>query len=548
MRLAYALITIAILPSLLSAQDPSPSNPLSQVKPDDLCTVEGVVVNGVTGDPIKNISVTLQPLVKGGQASNALTDFSGRFAFQNLTPGRYLIQATALGPNWVFARSDPARSHRVLALDPGRHVHDLIFRLQPGGVITGTVYDEDSQPVVGAQVQAFPAGHGNRSGISAAAQTNDLGGYRLFGIPAGKYYVVATGSPAFGFKAPTDEVYLPTLYPGTSDAGQALAVEVRAGDEQRGINLDLILTRGASVRGRVIMPAAAKSSAGAYVQLLPRDAPPDLPQQLTQYGSGAQDGKGNFEIHGVPPGAYNLSANWGDGKGFYHGQVPVNVGNENLEGVTVTLSPGFSLQGRVNADPGMPLNFTQLSIYLEPMGPSGMGAGGARINPDGTFVFENIFEGDYRLHVAGFPEEFYVKSAKWGGGDALSSGFNVGREQSGGTLVIDLALDGGRVDGTVIHDQQPVPGAFVALVPDPPNRSREDLYSQTSADLLGRFSLLGLPPGDFKLFAWEPGESVPYRDPDFIKNYESRGAHVHIEVKKQQSVQLELIPAEEEPQ
>lgn len=106
MRLAYALITIAILPSLLSAQDPSPSNPLSQVKPDDLCTVEGVVVNGVTGDPIKNISVTLQPLVKGGQASNALTDFSGRFAFQNLTPGRYLIQATALGPNWVFARSD----------------------------------------------------------------------------------------------------------------------------------------------------------------------------------------------------------------------------------------------------------------------------------------------------------------------------------------------------------------------------------------------------------------------------------------------------------
>ena len=548
MRWAGALITLAILPSLLSAQDFSPGNPLSPVKPDDFCAVEGVVINGVTGDPIKNIAVTLQPLVKGGQGSNALTDVSGRFAFQNLAPGRYLVQATGLGPNWVFAGSGPAARHRLLALDPGRHVQDLIFRLQPGGVITGTVYDEDSQPVVGAQVQAFPAGHGSHSGISAAGQTNDLGGYRLFGIPAGKYYVVATGNPAFGLKAQTDEVYLPTLYPGTSDAGQALPVEVRAGDEQQGIDMNLVLSRGASVRGRVIMPAAAKSSAGAYVQLLPRDAPPDIPQQFTQYGSVAQDGKGNFEIHGVPPGAYNLSANWGDGKGFYHGLAPIDVGNENLDGVTVTLSPGFSLQGRVNADPGMPLNFTQLSIYLEPTGAAGMGAGGAKINPDGTFVFENIFEGDYRVHVAGFPEEFYLKSAKWGGADALSSGFNATREQSGGTLVIDLALDGGRVDGTVIHDSQPVPGALVALVPDPPNRSREELYSQTAADPLGRFSLPGLPPGDFKLFAWEPGENVAYRDPDFIKNYEGCGAHVHIEAKKQQYLQLELIPTEEEPQ
>jgi len=546
MRLACALITIAILPSLLAAQDSSPSNPLSQVKPNDLCTVEGVVVNAVTGDPIKNITVTLQPLGERGQASNALTDASGRFAFQELAPGRYVIQATAFGPNGVFARSVPG-NHRVLALDPGRHVRDIIFRLQPGGVITGVVYDEDGKALMGAQVQAFAAGRGNRSGISSAGQTNDLGEYRLFGLPAGKYYVVATGNRTFGFNTSTDEVYLPTLYPGTSDAGQALPVEVRAGDEQRGIDLSLILTRGVSLRGRVVMPAAAKSSAGAYVQLLPRDAPPDLPQQLTQFGAGTQNGTGNFEIHAVPPGAYDLSANWSDGKGFFHGQVPVDVGSENMEGVTVTLSTGFSLQGRVNADSGMPLNFAQLSIYLEPTGAASMGAGGAKINPDGTFVIENVFEGEYRLHVAGFPEEFYVRSAKWGGGDALSS-FSIGRVQAGGMLVINLALDGGRVDGTVIQDKQPVPGAFVALVPDPPNRSREDLYSQTSADLLGRFSLLGLPPGDFKLFAWEPGENAAYRDPDFIKTYESHGAHIHIEAKKQQYVKLELTPAEEEPQ
>jgi hypothetical protein len=547
MRWACALMTIAILPSLGAAQASLPGNPQAQVKPEDMCTVEGVVVNGVTGDPIKNISVTLQLLSEHGQAPNDLTDVTGRFAFQNVAPGRYMIRASPVGPNRVFSRSGPGGSHRVLTLDPGQHVRDIIFRLQPGGVITGTVYDEDSQPVMGAQVEAFPAGHGNHSGIVATAQTNDLGGYRLFGIPAGKYYVVAMGARPFPSRARTDEVYLPTLYPGTSDAGQALPVEVRAGDEQGGIDLSLILVRGASVRGRVIMPAVAKSVGGAYVQLLPREAAPDLPQQLTQYGAASEDGKGNFEIHGVPPGAYNLSANWGNEKGFYHGQVPVDVGNDNVDGITVTLLPGFNLQGRVYADAGMPLDFAQLNIYLEPTGTAGVGAGGAKIKPDGTFEFENVFEGEYRLHVSGFPEEFYVKAAKWGASDALSSGLNVGRD-SGGTLVINLALDGGRVDGVVIQDKQTVPGAFVTLVPDPPNRSREDLYSQTAANRLGRFSLLGLPPGDFKVFAWEPGNSVDFRDPEFIKNFENRGAHVHIDPKQQQSVQLDLIPAEDEPQ
>jgi hypothetical protein len=62
---------------------------------------------------------------------------------------------------------------------------------------------------------------------------------------------------------------------------------------------------------------------------------------------------------------------------------------------------------------------------------------------------------------------------------------------------------------------------------------------------LGRFTFLGLPPGDFKLFAWEPREGLEFNDPDFIKDFEDRGAHVHIEAQHQKTVQLPVIPAEE---
>lgn len=53
------------------------------------------------------------------------------------------------------------------------------------------------------------------------------------------------------------------------------------------------------------------------------------------------------------------------------------------------------------------------------------------------------------------------------------------------------------------------------------------------------------PPGDYKLFAWEQIEDEAFKDPEFLALYEARGTSVHVEEKKQQYLQLPLIPAEE---
>jgi hypothetical protein len=102
------------------------------------------------------------------------------------------------------------------------------------------------------------------------------------------------------------------------------------------------------------------------------------------------------------------------------------------------------------------------------------------------------------------------------------------------------------VDGTVLKDQLPVSAAMVVLVPNPPHRDREEMYSIKVTDGFGRFSMLGLPPGDFKLFAWEPVHGTDYNDPDFFQAFEDRGTGVHIEEKQTQTVQLEVITAEEQ--
>jgi len=98
----------------------------------------------------------------------------------------------------------------------------------------------------------------------------------------------------------------------------------------------------------------------------------------------------------------------------------------------------------------------------------------------------------------------------------------------------------------VLKEQVPVARAWVVLAPDPAHRDRAEMYSMKETDMLGRFSLAGLPPGDYTLFAWEPVQGTSYFDPDFLEPFEGLGRPIHVEEAQRQAVQLALIPAEEQ--
>jgi hypothetical protein len=435
----------------------------------------------------------------------------------------------------------------ILDLTPGKNLNGIAFRLLPPGVITGTVYDEDGEPVIRAQVRALRvAGSGahRQIGEAASGQTNDLGEYRIWGLQPGKYLVAATYQPPQANPGQqTDEVYLPTFHPSTPDTSQATVIEVEPGVEASGNDMDLRQAHAVTVRGRLMVDAPVKSLRGTYVSLMPNAA--EGSYSLSNYGGSVQNDSGDFEIRGVPPGPYNLSAFWYDGKRQLYGRVPVEVSSANLDGVNLVLGNPMTLAGRFRVEGSNGFDFTRLGLWLLSIDKA-MGSGNAEVKPDGTFVVQNLYDGNYRLRIAGFPEEYYVKSAREGGSEVLESGLTVSRSQPPSRLEITLSPDGGRVDGAVLHDQNPVGGAWVVLVPNPPRRDREEMYSVKVADGFGRFSLLGLPPGDFKLFAWEHVQGTNYTDPDVFEAFEGRGTPAHIEERQPQTVQLEAITAEEQ--
>ena len=81
------------------------------------------------------------------------------------------------------------------------------------------------------------------------------------------------------------------------------------------------------------------------------------------------------------------------------------------------------------------------------------------------------------------------------------------------------------------------------LIPDE-NRDRIDLYKTTTTDQAGRYTLRGVAPGDFKLFAWEALEPNGYFDPDIVRRHEATAKPIKVSEAAKLSSGLTVIPVE----
>jgi hypothetical protein len=56
-------------------------------------------------------------------------------------------------------------------------------------------------------------------------------------------------------------------------------------------------------------------------------------------------------------------------------------------------------------------------------------------------------------------------------------------------------------------------------------------------------TLRGIPPGDYKLFAWESNELNAYLNADYLQNYDAAGLPLRVVAGQNAAVQVRLIPA-----
>jgi hypothetical protein len=91
------------------------------------------------------------------------------------------------------------------------------------------------------------------------------------------------------------------------------------------------------------------------------------------------------------------------------------------------------------------------------------------------------------------------------------------------------------------EENRPVPGAHLALVPESGRRHRPDLYRLAVSDDAGQSVIRGIPPGDYKLFAWDSLEPNAHLNSDFLRSHEDLGTPLRIRPGENGAVVIKVI-------
>jgi hypothetical protein len=296
------------------------------------------------------------------------------------------------------------------------------------------------------------------------------------------------------------------------------------------------------VRGTVLNAATGKPAKGASVALQPSE-PGEAAIGLGSLNAAA-GADGAFEVSGVTVGSYLAEATLNDQSTQYFARQNVYVGPSGIESLSLVLSPGSNIPGRVMYEANADARPSETSVWLHSGDDFSNPGRTGPLSSDGTFVAKNISPGIYQIDVRPICAGCYLKSAKIAGVDVLQNGLDLTAGAPHGSLAILVSASAGTVDGTVTNDDDlPVAGALVVLVPEPSHRKEARLYKQSATDQYGGFKLRGIAPGNYKVFAWAGALDVAYQDPEFLKSIDSLGADVLVEENTASSVKLKIMPA-----
>ena len=482
---------------------------------------------------------------------SVVTDNNGRFQFKGVDPGRYHLSVNRVGfVSQEYGQKKPDDPGALLTLRPGQEVKDLLFRLIPSAVIAGKILDEDGEPLPDVVVSALRQGYleGKRSlATETTGQTDDLGEYRLFGLPPGRYFVSAV-FPQWGRFSrgedsedaqPSQQGYARMYYPGTPDAAKATPITIKAGEEIPSVEILMRQVLVYRIRGHVYNQITHKAGTQTSILLLPRTKTHEW--TFGEQRSLVQKQDGSFEVSDVLPGSYVLTAMWFDEGKVHTARVPLDVSNADVEGIALTIAPGVDINGRIIWEGTPSLEQDELFVMPESLEMTFGFASNSRVAPGNTFALKGVSDGVYLARVWGQGKDCYVKDVQYAGASALEDGFTV-KGAVAGTLEITISSRGARVQGSVADsDGLPAAGIHVVLVPDQSHRAQYRLYKTQTTDQYGHFEMRGIAPGDYKVFSWEDAESGAWEDPEFLRPFEEKGERITLQDGEQKTLNLNAI-------
>ena len=510
-----------------------------------------------TGQPARQATVSVTAPELGGN-KRTVTDQDGRYEIGDLPAGLYVVSGSK--PNYIglnYGQSRPTELTRPVDLGNNQHLDRVDLTLARGGVIAGRVLDEYGEPVSDAQVtplqKRMSQGQLRLLSSGRSATTNDIGEFRLFGLPPGQYYVSTTPRQALAAPLETTDGrygYGQTYYPGTPVAANAQAIGLGLSETVGGIDLSLTTTRLAVISGTTMdgqgMPltrgnVSATDRGGATSNAAGATIRPD----------------GTFTMPALPPGEYILRATVQPQVQYSSFSAPnapaiqwsatasvnarpamppeilmaaVSVNGSDVNGVLLTPQKQVTISGRVLFDrtTGPPLRSDMVNIRMSPGSPEAAlamsGAGNALVMGDFSFQY-SVPAAELALRVSVQHPDWVVKAVRVGGLDITDTGIDLRGARDISGVEIQLTNRPQEISG-LVTDTGGLPQSGAVLV-FPQERehwifdSRLITTARTERD--GRYKVRTLPPGRYLAVVLDPSQ-VPgaMQDPDALESLRAR--------------------------
>ena len=502
-------------------------------------SVQGTVVNSVNGEPVRKATVILRSHDEAQGISYAdETDANGHFTIDDVQPGEYAISAQRQG--FLFQSSGAAGAPPPnLKVERGEQKNHVAIKLTPLGVIRGRVLDSDGEPVGNIPVTAvtYRRVNGQRSPQTVAqVQTNAAGEFRLFGLRPGTYSLEALGQGRPKFTASAIALHRTAstnvYYPSTKDADHASPIELKAGAELSGFDITL-QPSSATYSVRFELPTTDYSNYSPMI----------FPHSRAGFwGSNLAMAEGTITFQGLQPGTYDVVVVHGEsGKETYARQT-VDVGNADVDGGALTFLQAVEVTGSVRVEGGIFQGFTDLQIILKPDRPNpGKGVSSTSVKADRTFQFHDVSPDIYEVLVNG-SRDTHLKSVRIG--DQTLKDRRVDLTAPAGALTIVLGADAGQVEGSVKNSKgEPVVRARVNVIAYGDHADRQDLNRFGFTDEKGEFKIKNVPPGEYKVFAWEDVPVGAPQDAEFRKPFEKQAVPVKLQPNGHEKVEVTVISA-----